>query len=208
MSCYNLSVMLRFRVIKKLHLSGIASAKTVADLSLSRMGSSNEFIIPGSTIKGVLRTCMIRISKLFNYSVRNFSVYPEMIHDDDIITSLMGRPNGYRSKVIVSPAVFTAPNTIILSHVSIDDVTGTAREGNLFKIEYLPPGVEFSSVIEAHNITQEEARLLFLAIVEMNYERFGRGGIVEVSIVKNSSVIPDEIAKDPVIKEVLLCKSI
>jgi len=45
-------------------------------------------------------------------------------------------------------------------------------------------------------------RLLLASIAEMKYERFGKAGIVEVNIDKDSQ-IPEPYLKDPIIKEIL-----
>lgn len=200
---YNITLVLKFKVIKKLHVgNGALAMKLRADLQLTRM-REDEIIIPASTIKGVLRTCMIRIAPLLAYQVKNASVYPTNIREDDIITTLMGKPDGYRSKIVVTPVLLGNLQPFILNHVSIDDKYGIAKEGNLFTIEYIPYGTQFECTIYAHHVSIEEARLLFLAIVEMNNETFGRGGIVEVSIAKEKSIIPEEIRNDSVILEVL-----
>ncbi|MEM2857113.1 MAG: RAMP superfamily CRISPR-associated protein [Candidatus Nitrosocaldaceae archaeon] len=200
---YSIRLVLKFRVVKKLHIGNNLAIKTIADLQLNRIGE--DIIIPASTVKGVLRSCMIRMAELFNYKIKNNSIYPENMNEDDIITSLLGKPHGYRSKVIIRPVLLKDIQSLILSHVTIDDRLMIAQEGALFKIEYIPPGTEFDVIIEGYNITIDEARLLFIAILEMNYERFGRSGMVEVVIQKEKSSIPQDIQTDKIIKEVLEC---
>ncbi|MEM1950819.1 MAG: RAMP superfamily CRISPR-associated protein [Candidatus Nitrosocaldus sp.] len=197
---------MKFVVKKKLHIGNNIAIKTIADMQLSRVG--DDVIIPASTIKGVLRTCMIRIAKLFGYDIKNSSIHPDYIREDDIVTSLLGKPHGYRSKVIIYPVLLKNIQPLILSHVTIDDKLGIAKKGELFKIEYIPTGTEFNVIIEGYNVTLDEARLLFLALIEINYERFGRGGMVEVFIEDEKSSISEDVKADNIIKEVLECRKI
>lgn len=197
---------LRCKAMKKLHIGNGSIALNV-NMPLARL-DNDEVIIPGSTIRGVLRTCMIRVAHLLGYDIKNISVYPTKIKEDDLITSLMGRPDGYRSKVMIYPVLLRNVQPLILTHIAIDDRLGTAKEGSLFTVEYIQYETEFDVRIDAHDITLDEARLLFLAIVEMSYERIGRGGIIDVYIQKSKSHIPDEIKNDKIVSEVLRCKSI
>jgi hypothetical protein len=45
-------------------------------------------------------------------------------------------------------------------------------------------------------------RLLLASIAEMNYERFGKAGLVEVKIDKDSQ-IPESYLNDSIIREIL-----
>ena len=149
------------------------------------MRLDNNLIIPASTIKGVLRTCMIKISKLLGYNVSPF-VHPEKI-TDDIITCLMGKPDRI-GKIRVYNALLNS-NTFTLSHVKIDDTKRIAEEGGLFSIEYISKDSIFNSKIEAYDINKDELRLLLAAITEMNNTRVGKGGLVWVRI---SNIKPDK----------------
>ncbi len=198
---YDLVLVLRCKVVKKLHIGNDPSIKITADLQLSRIGSN--IIIPATTIKGVLRSCIIRIASLFNYEIKNNSIHPEKIKEDDIVTSLLGKPHGYRSKIIIEPVVLNNVQSIILPHVSIDDKLMIAEENAFFNVEYIATTTEFNIKLNSNRLTIDEARLLFLAIKEMSYERFGRGGMIEVNIDIGKSSIPEDIKNDEIIKEVL-----
>lgn len=199
-TCYYLTVVLKCKVVKKLHI-GNAAIKTIADLQLNRI--DDKIIIPATTIKGVLRTCMIRIAPLFKYDIKNISIYPENIKDD-IITLLLGRPHGYRSKIIVEPVILNNVKSFILPHVTIDKQLMIAKDGGLFNVEYIAAETEFNIKLRGTRLTIDEARLLFLAIKEMNYERIGKGGMMEVNIDMDKSNIPEDIKNDEIIREVLI----
>lgn len=204
---YNLMLMLKLTAIKKLVIgSGGLTLATKADIPFLRIKKADGkrvLFIPGSTVKGVLRTSLIRASYLFGFNNVNSSVYPsEKPLLSDIVTSLFGGPSQPRGKIIVN-SYMMEDSTHIVNHVKINDKNKTAEERGLFSVEYLPIGSSFKIMVEGHGLNLEETRALFLSILELRYERLGRSGLVDVSIIRNESKIPDELEKDPVIMEIL-----
>jgi|GEM_PF-598766 len=177
----NLSIQLTFKTRKKLCIgAGGVPLKTIADINFLRL-DNNTLIIPASTIKGVLRTCMIKIAPLLGYTVYPY-VHPDKIVDDNV-TRLMGKPDEM-GRVRVYSAILDHMSTLTLSHVKINDKKRIAEEGGLFSVEYIPMDVTFNSKIEAYKINNDDARLLLAAIMEMNHTRIGKGGLLSISLSK------------------------
>ncbi|MEM1558298.1 MAG: RAMP superfamily CRISPR-associated protein [Thermoproteota archaeon] len=203
---YNLMLTLELTTVKKLIVgSGGLTLITKADVPFVRIKTVDDnrvLFIPGSTVKGVLRTALIRTAHLFGHKVSP-SVYPVgKPLSNDIVVSLFGGPSQPRSKITVDSCIIE-DSTNVVNHVRIDDKSKTAEEEGLFSVEYLPIGSSFKVKIEGHNLNLEESRALFLSILELKYERFGKSGLVDVSIIKDESKIPNEIRKDPIIMEIL-----
>jgi len=203
---YDIDLMLKLRVEERKLLigSGGVSPKTKADVSFMRMryGDRRKLLIPGSTVKGVLRTSLVRTAHLMGKPVMSPSVHPSSSARGDIVSSLFGSVSWPPSKVIVENTALDSP-TEDIAHVRINDRTRTAEEGGLFVCEYLPHGSCAWVRVVGRGLTLEEARALFLSILEMNYERIGRKGIVSVRISLERSRIPEEVAEDSLIKEIL-----
>jgi|BEDMetMinimDraft_2_1075160.scaffolds.fasta_scaffold00330_9 Uncharacterized protein predicted to be involved in DNA repair (RAMP superfamily) len=196
-------IKLNFEVKKKLNI-GTKMKSTKADIPFKKVTINGKEVayISGSTVKGILRTCAIRIANLLNLKVDSYSVYPSELrrNKSDIICELFGAPDK-NSKIIIDDAYLDS-NTEILTHVRIDDKYQVAKEGSLFKVEYLPIGSKFGCEIKCYNLSIDEMRLLLASVAEMNYERFGKAGLFEVKIGKNSQ-IPELYLNDSIIKEIL-----
>jgi len=208
---YNLNLRVRIHLTSKKLIvsSGGLALKLIADVPFIKIrkiegNKVNEVLyVPGSTMKGLLRTSLIRTAHMLGANTSMISVYPTRgVGGKDIVTSLFGWVGWPPSKVVVSGAELKEL-TYTMSHVRIKEKEKVAEEGGLFSVEYIPIGTSFEFNIEANDITLEEVRALFLSILELRYERIGKSGIAEVYIVKNLSQIPDELKKDVVIKEIL-----
>ena len=204
---YDIAIRLRLTTRKKLLVgAGGLAAKTRADVMFTRIrtGSGVKIFIPASTIKGVLRTSLIRISRLLGYKVTP-SVNPAKLGStDDIVTRLFGRPHGPPSKLIFTNAVLEEPQPITLTHVRISDETETAEEGGLYSAEYLPIGESFVTEIRGYGLTLEEVEALMAAIAELRYERIGKAGVIDVKIDLEGSRIPREVADKSEIVRLIL----
>lgn len=200
---YNFCVCLKFRTEKKLNVGGAYAVKSRSDVPFQRITVNGEsyFYIPGSTIKGVLRTALIKVAGLLGYGNIPWTVDPGILTTsrDNIVSRIFGSPHDGRSKVYVEPAYITSDSKVI-THIAIDDKSGICREGALYTVEYLPIGVEFKTKVYARGLDLDEARALFTAISELRFERIGKAGILDVMIVMRESRIPDELLKDDVIK--------
>jgi CRISPR/Cas system CSM-associated protein Csm3 (group 7 of RAMP superfamily) len=158
-------------------------------------------VIPGSTIKGVMRKAAL---KFFDSAVKEAgfeveyrpveTVQPDPLIEHykatggkDIVSNLFGRPHHRRAKIRVSDAVPRDPDSIIkviadLPRVGIDRNTKTAAKGRLFQIERVAPAPEFvCELSNLENLTDPE--LLFLLEVIKHVPEVGIGSSsVPVSI--------------------------
>jgi len=203
----NITLTLKLTLEKKTNIgAGGLALKVQSDIPFKNIRINDKIvkIIPGSTIKGLLRTGLIRISNLLGYSDVTKSVNPSIVkyRGKDIVTKLFGRPHDISSKVIVEPA-FIERKGFTLTHVRINDRIGTAEERGLFTREYMPIGEQVKVRIDGFGLDLEEARALLLSVVELNYEKIGKSGCVNVKIIKEESEFPPEFLGDPVIKEIL-----
>lgn len=196
------AIKIEFTTKKKLCVgAGGLPFKMIADINFMRL--DDKLLIPASTIKGVLRTCMIKVSKLLGHSTKP-SIHPAKIaENDDIVTRLMGKPN-MMGKIRVDNVLINDADKFSLSHVKINDRKGIAEEHGLFSIEYVPEGTTFSTTIEANNIDVDEMRLLLTALVEMRNSRIGKNGMVDIRIkdIEPNDVI-SKLKEDEVIKILL-----
>ncbi|MEM3394075.1 MAG: hypothetical protein QXY79_03415, partial [Candidatus Methanomethylicia archaeon] len=110
-------------------------------------------------------------------------------------------PHNKPSKVFVDPVIADV-QTITLKHITIDDKIGVVKERALFSVEYIPLETRFETFIYGRGLTLEEVRALFTAILELNYERIGKCGLIDVKIIKSESKIQKELLEDEIIKNI------
>ena len=202
---YDVKIKLLLKTVKKLNVGSAYAVKTKADMPFQRIIINNKeyYYIPGSTIKGVLRTALIRIAGLLGYKGVSWKVDPDVISNmDDVVIRLFGGPHDNPSKIIVEPVFIEVDKHRgrTLTHVKIDDKYGICEEGGLYTVEYLPIGVEFETTIRGIGLSLEEARALFASILELRFERIGKSGVLDVKIIKKDSKIPDDLLSDNIIK--------
>ncbi|MEM3392314.1 MAG: RAMP superfamily CRISPR-associated protein [Candidatus Bathyarchaeia archaeon] len=161
-------------------------------------------LIPSSTIKGVLRSSMIRIAYALGFNDVIPSIHPEKIGKaKDIVVSIFGKPGEDFSKIKIENAYYDG-DTQTLAHVRINDKRGVAEEGGLFTIEYIPIGEKFLTKMVCNHLSIEEVRALFGALANLRYERIGRGSLVNVKIVRIlPKKVEEEFKKDDVVKLLL-----
>lgn len=199
---YDINLSIELCTNKKLSIGGLSN-KIIADVEFTKI--NNKPFIPASTIKGVLRTSMIKISHLLTNGMINPSINPLRI-SNDLVSSIMGKPhNNIYSKVRVSNGILSSDKdmnySFVLSHVSINDNTGIAEDNALYEREYVFYMSKFKFELDASSLTLEEARLLFFGLLEMRYQRIGRNGLVDVKI--KDAKMPDELKRDRVVAHIL-----
>ncbi|MEM3095966.1 MAG: RAMP superfamily CRISPR-associated protein [Nitrososphaerota archaeon] len=212
MSSWDITLSLRLRTRKKLLVSSRSLELDPAlDVAFVRFGygEAAKPYLPASTLKGVLRTALVRVAELLGYTLSVKTVEPSRLAtataftSGDIVCSLFGRPHGPGGKVYILPTMLDE-KTYRLAHVKIDDITRTAEHGGLYTAEYIPIGSEFEAKMEAKGVSVEEAEALLTAIAALPYERVGRAGLVDVKIDVAKSVIPSELTeRSRVIKEIM-----
>lgn len=145
--------------------------------------------ISGSSLKGALRSALIRIADAFGLSV--CSERPNS-RDNCDICYLFGAPGGGGS-VYVSDLVCDS-KTLLLTHVSLDDRSLTARRHALYSVEYVPPGTIFRGEIDYEGEARRLGPLL-LALAALRTDRVGRSGILDLRVV-NAGEVRRSVLKD------------
>lgn len=204
MGKYNIDLKLRFKVRKRLCVGGSYAIRSRADIPLNTIvvNGSRKIYIPGSTIKGILRTSFIKVSGLIGINVKSFRVNPEeLLAIDDYTARLFGKPEGGESRILVEPAYLEYGEVETHTHIAIEDDTGVVREGALYTIEYIPVGSEFHSWVRGRGLELEDIRGLLTAILELRYCRIGRAGLIDVDIVRDESRMPEEALKDAIVSK-------
>ncbi len=171
--------------------------KTVVNGEVTR----NVIYIPGSSVKGVLRTNASRIANAYGFKScieidprRLCALLNESGAGCDVC-ELFGRPGAdprYSSKLFVSD--FTSEeaenNRMLVTRVSLDDRTLTSRRGALYSVEHVLPGTEFTGTlkVEDDGSVGRLLPLLLLAIAELRLKGLGRGGLVDAKVEDNNSL--------------------
>ncbi|MEM4186603.1 MAG: hypothetical protein QW801_04925, partial [Candidatus Caldarchaeum sp.] len=140
------------------------------------------------------RTSLMRVSELLGRQISVKSVEPSRLAEatpdaGDVVTTLFGRPSGPRGKLRFFPTMLDE-KLYRLTHVRINDEIKTAERGGLYTAEYIPIGYDFKVMLEAVQLSVEEAEALFVAVAALPYERIGRTGRVDGKIDLASSRIP------------------
>ncbi|MHA1594239.1 MAG: RAMP superfamily CRISPR-associated protein [Candidatus Baldrarchaeia archaeon] len=179
-----------------------------ADIPFFR-SPNGKYIIPGSTVKGVLRRCASRVAPLLGLTscgeiepakiwgkhadmVKSGTQLPELdgrhvCH----VCHLMGAPGIIRSRLHVPQFICKFEDSpLIHTRIRIDDRSLTVSEGGLFVLEAFPPGTEFepSHDVIIYAKDEDEAvwsqNLFLAAVANLRYEVIGRGAMVDVKIEK------------------------
>lgn len=207
-SSHDLKLTLELKACKKLLVSSrSAQFDPLVDLNFARIhrrNSGDTLLFPASTFKGVLRTSLIRVAHLLGYEAKP-TVHPAALtrsSSGDIACRLFGRPHTSPSKIFVKPVELDDKSSAV-THVTIEDKTKCAMEGQLYTAEYLPIHHTFKLEVEGKGLTTEEAEALFAALANLSFERVGRGGLLKVKIRVNESTIPEELRRNETIGEIL-----
>lgn len=200
---FNIDIKIRLTTVKKLNIGSAYAVKTQADVPIQKilLHDKQYVFIPASTIKGVLRTSLMKVAKLLGYKVAHFVDPERLLSVNDIVVRLFGGPHNKPSKIFIDP-IIAESQTIALKHITINDKTRVVKERALFSVEYIPPENQFETFIHGRGLTLEEVRALFTAILELNYERIGKCGLVDVKIVKLESKIQKELLDDEIVKNI------
>lgn len=154
----------------RIHIgSGFAKTYGVDNPILRRR---NQCVIPGSTIKGLLRTALYRVAPTVGKAGCN-EIVPDRMRMCPVC-DLLGMPNR-PSKVFVQDALPTHGVDITLATgIAIDRSAGKVSEGALFTSEYVVPDSHFTFKIEADDLNANQLKLLLTGFIEMAESGFGR----------------------------------
>ena len=157
-----------------LHIGGHGSSGP-ADVDLPVLRNSEDYpIIPGSSIKGVLRTELERLLRGIGIDV---CTVPDVCYssgwlkkqteeknepfDPCLVCQIFGS-GGNSSPVRIRDATADKKVTVIRDGVAIDRKTRKARQGSKYDLEAVPKGTSFSGCVTLENCTlykKENARI-------------------------------------------------
>jgi CRISPR/Cas system CSM-associated protein Csm3 (group 7 of RAMP superfamily) len=197
-------IKVRLRNLSLLVIGSAYSRTGIADICVVRAG--DKIFIPGSSLKGVLRTAAHRISRKMGFTSCG-EVEPSRIAEAhraaggkcDVcnLFGMPGPPSVASSKVIVGDMKpVGSVSTFIIGRTSIEPSKGKAREGSLRTVEVIPTCTIFEGEIDLLSSDRRDLILLLGALDEMRYMSFGRGGLVDLMAeVEGADVSGLDIAK-------------
>jgi CRISPR/Cas system CSM-associated protein Csm3 (group 7 of RAMP superfamily) len=162
----------------------------------SKVRVAERIYIPGSSVKGVLRTAASRVAAAYGFTSCG-ETRPDLIAKAHAgvpcdVCKLFGYPEddpSAASRIWVSDfdLVGGAGKTVVV-RVALDNKTLTARQGALYSMEHLLPGSEFEGEIRVDESARELIPLLLLAIAELRTGRFGRRSVVDARVVDGGAL--------------------
>jgi len=180
---------LRLRAVTLLTVGWGVPELMGADIVHARklVGDRYELYIPGSSVKGALRTAAARVAAAYGFPSCG-EVKVERIREAHrsggpcAVCRLFGMPNGESMVYVSDFRLVGSAATEVITRVSIDDQTMTARRRALYTMEHLPPGVEFEGRVRLVEGARDLLPLLLLAVAELRTGRFGRRSIVDARV--------------------------
>jgi CRISPR/Cas system CSM-associated protein Csm3 (group 7 of RAMP superfamily) len=156
----------------------------------SKVRVAERIYIPGSSVKGILRTAASRVAAAYGFTSCG-ETRPELIAKAHAgapcdVCKLFGYPSddpSAASRVWVGDFnPVGMPRDITVARVGLDDRTLTAREGALYSMQHLLPGSEFEGEVRLDESARDLVPLLLLAIAELRTGRFGRRSVVDAKV--------------------------
>jgi len=166
-------------------------------------GDNGEYIIYGTSFKGWLRSAFTRFAHILSMTTCLTENSPEKCDTCKIFgTSKVG---GILHVSNLHP-VKTIRSSVI-THVSLNDGTLTAREGALYSAEYIHPGQLFKGYLEIKMIDDRKEltrylKAVLVGLAALRTDRAGRGGLIDVRIVNAEEVI-EKVETDEATKTLL-----
>lgn len=187
---YNISV--KVTLIAKSLLSvgcGKVAAKHYVDIVLYQRpvlvevkdgyGQRYEYCIPGSTLKGVLRTSASKVARLLGLA-SCYEISPDKTCGRCDVCDVFGAPDK-PSKIFVGDATPSSSlSSTSITHTSINRKRRVVERWALFSVETYPIGSSFHFEISCRGLPLKHIKLLLVALANMRYMRFGRGSYVHV----------------------------
>jgi len=165
-----------------------------ADVVFVKLSGENgaEPYIPGSSVKGALRTSTTRIARHYGFTACG-EIEPSRIkraHSAKGICDvcrLFGYPDqrgGNSSPLFVSDfkLVVGSVKPELVTRVGLDRKRLIALEGALYTVEHLPPGTLFEGLIGLREEAVDLLPLLLLGMAELRMSAFGRRSLVDMKI--------------------------
>ena len=160
---------------------------------------AGKIMIPGSTVKGVIRTLFTQ--KIAEKEKLSLAKSDEAQKAENKAAQLFGS-EGY-SQPLLRVTPFTPhpeePPPTVVTRIKVNPFTGRVEEKKLFQVEYLPPCTRFHGEIRLRTAPLyrlgEKAPYLILTLLEavesLRYNRLGRGdSIYDLKLVNPEEVQP------------------
>jgi len=175
-----------------------------ADVVVARKNTHNDKVvpyIPGPSMKGAVRTAASRVAPAYGFSSCG-QIEPSRIEEAHKamngpcdVCRLFGYPSQNlegQSKVYFTDLNLSTENysTILITRVSLDDKTLSARSHALYTVEHLIPGTLFRGEVRVSEDAKSLLPLLLLGLAELRLGRIGRGSLVDLRIDDKGELEP------------------
>jgi CRISPR-associated protein Csm3 len=186
------------KLVTPLHIGGNFDDDIKSDLPIIKTADDTPFI-PGSSIKGVLRSASERLSHIFGLNVcylenggcgqnhkDDIKTAIETLSDSQAYADIYGRVcpscqtygiGSISSKVKVNHVYLKNYKTMIRDGIMIDRETGTVKPTAKFDYEYIEADQTFTIEIEGNNLTDENKEVLALAFAQLKNGSLRFGGL-------------------------------
>lgn len=190
---------IQLKNVTPIHVGGNSEDAVTSKNPIMRISENGTPFIPGSTIKGLMRTASERLGHLFFdrepcYLDRDHACAP---HKKDIDENLTEEEiynlyyeelcpvcrtygGGSISSKVKFDHIVLPDNTLtnIREGVKISRDTGTVESNHFYTYEYILPGYNFEIVITAENMTDENLKVLGLALAQLQGNKIRIGGML------------------------------
>jgi CRISPR/Cas system CSM-associated protein Csm3 (group 7 of RAMP superfamily) len=153
------------------------------DIEFYRKGET--ICIPGSSLKGALRSSASRIARAYGFDSCS-EVRPERMKPCDVC-KLFGGPGGLPSLLVGDLEPTGHLQTLIITRVKIDDKSLRAEEGGLYTQEHTF-SAEFRGRVIILSPEKRLLGLLLLAIAELRSGRIGRDTVLDLKLEGTESL--------------------
>jgi len=162
-----------------------------------------EYIIYGTSFKGWLRSAFTRFAHILSMTTCLNEDNPQKCDTCKIfgasnVSGILHVSNLRPVKTIKSS---------VITHVSLNDGTLTAREGSLYSAEYIHPGQLFKGYLEM-KMEEDGIKLtrylkaVLVGLAALRTDRAGRGGLIDVRIANTEEII-EQVETDEETKNLL-----
>jgi len=163
--------------------------------------------IPGTSLKGALRSSASRIAKAYGFAScgetlvgRVHQTSGEVGLEDCAVCHLFGHPGKGFSKVVVDdliPLENKNVETHRVTHVGLDDSKLTRAEHKLYTVEVIPPYTIFEGSVEVEDsVVGGGIKLLMLSMAELRLGRFGKNAAVDLRVVDGLNQVSGILGRD------------
>jgi CRISPR/Cas system CSM-associated protein Csm3 (group 7 of RAMP superfamily) len=180
---------------------GLETSFGIVDVGFNQLG------IPGSSIKGVMRTAItwtILTGQLNKFTACG-EIEPSRISNAHMkgvcdVCKLFGYPD-HAGKIVINTVEVKKKH--VLRRVSINDETLTAKKNALFVQEVIKPGEEFEINIRLNSNSCRDMELLLYSLYYMRLWRLGRGGMIDLKVEQFDECVDGDGKDIETLKKVL-----